>query len=42
MLQGRELYNFATNLRNRTEPIKLIVDVNNSEVSADNIMKDEV
>ena len=42
MLQGRELYNFATNLRNRTEPIKLIVDVNNSEVSADVIMKEEV
>ncbi len=25
-LQGRELYNFATNLRARVDPIKLIVD----------------
>ena len=41
-LQGRELYKFATDLRSRTEPIKLIVDVNTSEVSAESIMKEEV
>ena len=40
-LQGRELYKFATDLRSRTEPIKLIVDLNNSEVSADMIKKEE-
>ena len=40
-LQGRELYKFATDLRSRTEPIKLIVDLNNSEVSADMIIKEE-
>ena len=41
-LQGRELYKFATDLRSRTEPIKLIVDMNNAEVTAETIMKEEV
>ena len=41
-LQGRELYNFATNLRNRVEPIKLIVDLNQSEVSPEQIMKESI
>jgi hypothetical protein len=41
-LQGRELYNFATNLRARVDPIKLIVDLNQAEVSPEQIMKDSV
>jgi hypothetical protein len=41
-LQGRELYKFATDLRSRTEAIKLIVDLDTSEVSAETIMKEEV
>lgn len=41
-LQGRELYKFATDLRSRTEPIKLIVDVNSSEVSPEDIMKEDI
>jgi hypothetical protein len=41
-LQGRELYNFATNLRARVEPIKLIVDLNQAEVSPEQIMKETI
>jgi hypothetical protein len=37
-LQGRELYKFADLLKDREEPIKLIVDVNNSEVNVDMIL----
>ena len=41
-LQGRELYNFATILRNRVEPCKLKFDITKSEISPEEIMKESI
>jgi hypothetical protein len=36
-LQGRELYNFATALRSREKPVKLIIDTSVNEIDPENL-----
>jgi hypothetical protein len=36
-LQGRELYNFATALRSREKPVKLVIDTSVNEIDPENL-----
>lgn len=41
LLQGRELINFAVNLRNRDTPLMLVFNPNEDEITPETIMNEE-